>query len=342
MILPVARPLQALSPSAFGDLRACQLRVAFKQQADRAAGKTDAQIVGDAVHEALAAFIAAGEFVDDDAVELARARFNAVLGQHSQGYEIRGARPSAARLAKIVGRVLELLENAGPNAVVLTETYLRARQGMLHGVVDLIIESEPLHAIVDYKTGRTTDEQGEVSEHFQVQLQFYAVLEHERSGSWPNRGVLLRFGGPPIPIDLDPTQCTATADLAVEILTAYNALADTVPPATPGEEVCRFCPFAPVCPSFWETLTPTWERGAVRGRVAWLQPSETGGLTLALDGASGSFEGTVAIRRLPERALAGRELTVGTELRVCGVRPDSDGRLIPDGSVRAAIFDVAG
>lgn len=338
MSLPVARHLKAVSPSAFGDLIECQLRVAFKQQADGAAPKTDAQIIGDALHAALASFIESREFEQPDVLDLASARFAAQLEQQAPGHEVRGARPAAARLVKLVRRILELLEEAGPEAVTLSETYLQARDDQLHGVVDLIIESDRLHAIVDYKTGRATDGDGAVSEDFQMQVQFYAVLEEGRSGSWPERGVLLRFGGPPIPIDVDPGQCAATADRAVDTLAAYNALEGTVPPASPGEDICRFCPFAPVCPAFWEALAPSWAHGAVRGRVVWLQTSATGGLTVELEDASGSHEGKVAIRRIPEEALAGRELSVGAELRVCGVFADTDGRLLPDRFARVAVF----
>jgi CRISPR/Cas system-associated exonuclease Cas4 (RecB family) len=335
MNLPLARPLKAVSPSAFGDLIECQLRVAFKQQADGAAPKADAQIIGDALHAALAAFIEAREFEQPDALDLASARFAAQLEQQAPGREVRGARPAGARLIKVVGRVLELLGEAGPGAVTFSETYLQARDGQLHGVVDLIIESDRLHAIVDYKTGRTTEDGGEVSEHFQMQVQFYAALEEERSGSWPERGVLLRFGGPPVPIDVDPAQCAATADRAVEALAAYNALEGQVPPASPSENSCRFCSFAAICPAFWEVVSPEWVRGAVRGRVAWAEPSAAGGLTVALKDATGSFEGDVVIRRVDERQL-GSVPAVGAELIVCGVHSDRDGRLLPDLYARMA------
>lgn len=338
MSLPVAQPLERVSPSAFGDLTACQLRMAFKQQADGAAPKTDAQVIGDALHAALAGFIDAREYELPDALPLASARFAAQLEQQATGREVGGARPAAARLAKIIGRVLQLLEEAGPEAVTLSETYLRAREGKLHGVVDLIIESIELHAIVDYKTGRTTDEDGEVSEHFRTQVQFYAVLEEERSGTWPQRGVLLRFGGPPIPVDVDPARCAETADRALAALGAYNALAGQVPRASPGEVSCRFCAFAPLCPSFWEALTPSWSRGAVRGRVAWMEASATGGMTIGLEDASGSYEGKVAVRRVPQEALAGKALTIGTELRICGVHADTAGRLLPDRFSRTAVY----
>ena len=50
MTLPEALPLESVSPSRFKDLSECQLRVAFKQHAERPGAKSDAQIIGDSLH----------------------------------------------------------------------------------------------------------------------------------------------------------------------------------------------------------------------------------------------------------------------------------------------------
>jgi CRISPR/Cas system-associated exonuclease Cas4 (RecB family) len=338
MNLPDALPVESVSPSRFKDLVECRLRVAFKQHAAKSAAKSDAQIVGDALHAAMASFAAAREFERDDGVALVEARFSAELKKRAPGREVRGARPAAARLKKLAVRIVELLGEAGVGATTLSETYLEARDGAIHGIVDLIIDSHLLHAIVDYKTGPATDEAGEVLEYYATQVQLYAVLEHERSGRWPSRGVLLRFGGPPLSIDIEPARCEETAVRAEEALAAYNALAGTVPPASPSESACMFCSFGPRCPAFWEAISPDWQgRGAVRGRVAWVEISAAGGLTVGLDEACGSLAGNVVIRRLDPQLLPGVDPPVGAELAVCGVHPDTDGRLVADKSARIAV-----
>ena len=128
MTLPEALPLESVSPSRFKDLSECQLRVAFKQHAEKPGAKSDAQIIGDSLHSALSAFIDANEYRQADAVALADARFAAELEAQAKGREVRGARPAAARFTKVVGRVLELLENAGPDAITLTEEFLQGRE----------------------------------------------------------------------------------------------------------------------------------------------------------------------------------------------------------------------
>ena len=335
---PEALPLESVSPSRFKDLSECQLRLAFKQHAEKPAAKSDPQIIGDSLHAALSAFIDADEYRQTHAVALASTRFAAELEAQAEGREVKGSRPAAARFAKVVGRVLELLEEAGHNAITFTEEFLQSRDGAIHGLVDLIITSDRSHLIADYKTGPSTDEEGQVTSHFQTQVQLYAALERERSGQWPDRAVLLRFGGPPVPIDVEPGKCEETADRAVALLAAYNEFAGAVPPASPSADTCLFCAFAPSCPSFWDALSPGWRRGAVRGRVAWAESSETGALTVGLDDADGSFSGNVIIRRLDAERLGLGLPEPGNELAVCGVRADPDGRLVPDKAVRARVW----
>ena len=342
MTLPHAETLAYVSPSRLGDLVECRLRVAFKQHAKFSGAKSDAQIIGDSLHAALKMFNREGEFAADDAVARIETRFFQELETRAPGREVAGTRVAAARLKKIAGRIIELTSQAGPDAAVLGEEELEARHGRIRGVVDLIIDGSGLHALVDYKTGPATDDDGEVAAHIQAQVQLYAVLEQERSGRWPERGVLLRFGGAPLIVELDPTACAAVADQAVETLQAYNALAGTVPPASPSESTCHFCSFAPGCTSFWEAVSPAWSRGAVRGRVCWAECSAVGGVTVELEGASGSYEGTVVIRRLSKEQLPGSSLPIGAELVVCGVYADRDGRLLPDKLARIAVITDPG
>jgi RecB family exonuclease len=337
MSLPQALPLGAVSPSGLKDLTECSLRVAFKQHATRSPAQSDAQVIGNSLHTALAAFVKAREFGQEDAVRLAVGRFLDELERQGAGRDVRGTRVAAARLRKLVARIIELTGQAGSDALTLSEEPLEARSSVIRGVIDLIIDSETLHVIVDYKTGQVTDGGGDVAPQTQVQAQLYAVLEHERSGRWPQRGVLLCFGRPPLLVDLDPAECEQIADRAVDALAAYNTLTGIVPPASAGEAACRFCSFAPRCPAFWDAISPRWTRRAVRGRVAWVESSAAGGLTVGLEDAIGSHEGMVVIRRLGEEHVGPNALPVGVELIACGVHADSDGRLLLDKSARIAV-----
>jgi RecB family exonuclease len=337
--LPVAISLDSVSPSRARDLTDCQLRVAFKQHAAGPGTPSDPQIVGEAAHATLAWVVQSGKIYSPDAAAAADARFWAELAERAPGREIRRARPAAARVRKLVGQLRELLDEAGHDAKTLCETSLRACDGALRGKVDLIIDSEKLHAVVDYKTGPVMDDAGDVLEDYATQLQLYAVLEHERSGRWPGRGMLLRFGGAPVHVGLDPFECEQAATGAVEALAAYNELAGRVPPASPSERVCDLCAFAPSCPAFWEAVSHGWSgRGAVRGIVQWVEASAAGGLTVALAGVHGTLDGDVVLRRLPDD-WDHPAIRVGAELAIRGVRGDADGRLVPDRSARWVVLE---
>jgi RecB family exonuclease len=336
MTLPVAMPLAAVSPSAFKSLTECQLRLAFGQHAPKPAVASDPQIIGDALHATMASLVNEGAFTGSDVVERADQRFWTELTEQAPEREVAGARVASARLRKLVARVGELLQEAGAGTLALPEQHLIARGGALHGVVDLIIESDSVHAVVDYKTGSVVDEEGEVLEQYSIQLQLYAVLEQERSGSWPSRAVLLR-GGKQVTVDVDPSACEQTAAQAVLARDAYNSLAGSVPPANANESSCLFCSFASRCPAFWGALSPSWQgRGAVRGQVAWAQASSAHGLTVGLDSASGTVTGSVVVRGIGESLLDASEVQPGGELVVYGVRPDRNGQLVPDKFARVA------
>lgn len=341
MSLPTAQPLRHVSPSRFKDLTECQLRVAFKQQAPKPGVKSDSQIVGDALHAAMKESVEAGEFERPDALSRVETRFLARVDCAAPGREVPGVRVAAARLKKIAGGIIGLIAEAGTGAVLLCEESLEARDGKLHGVVDLIIDAESLHLIVDYKTGPGTDEEGEINEYYATQLRLYALLEHERSGRWPERGMLFRRGGPPVSLELNADECMAIADRLVEEFDVYNALDGTVPPAHASEESCLFCSFASRCPDFWAAVSPRWSRGAVRGQVVWAEASGGGTLTIQLEEASGSYGGSVVILGLTGAQLEGQLPAPGSQLAVCGVWEDRDGRLHPDKLARVTASQIA-
>lgn len=330
---PVARHLDAVSPSLAHNLQECMLRVAFGQSSRGPRPPSDAQIVGDAVHAVLADLVESGAIRDGEHLHRLDDRFYAALAERAPGREVRRARPATARLKKVVQHVRTLLERAGPEVETLCEKRLLARRGALQGVVDLVVCSTSVHAVVDYKTGTVLDDEGEMLAHYRTQLALYAVLEGERSGSWPSRGVLLRFGGAPVSVELSPQGCSAAADNAVRALSRYNEFAGTTPPASPGEFACRFCNFAPRCEAFWQAVSPGWQiPGAVRGTVAWTELSAVGGMTVGLRDVEGTLDRDVVARRLPFDGLD--EPPEGAVLAICGVTPDADGRLVASKAVR--------
>jgi hypothetical protein len=232
----------------------------------------------------------------------------------------------------VAGHIIALIGTAGEGAVLICEERLTGFGGELVGVGDLIIDGSGLHAIVDYKTGTVLDAEGEVLVRYREQLQLYAALERERSGRWPSRGLLLRFGGAPIEVQLDPDACLEAADAAIAALHAYNATEGHRPVGKPAEGACGFCPYAPRCDDFWRALMPSWRPLAVAGRVRWLEQSRAGSVTFGLDIEAGSIPGQTVIRRFDPGD--GRSPEVGDRLAICGLVLDGDHRLVANQGTR--------
>lgn len=317
------------------------LRVAFAQNARGGWRDSDAQLIGKTAHAVLEELVRSGAIWNAGERATAHARFSAELARVAGNREVRKARVQAARLRKLVEQLHSLLEGAGADAATLCEQELVARDGALKGVVDLVIDSPDLHAVVDYKTGAVVDDEGEPLAHYIAQLRIYAVLEQERSGRWPTRGVLLRFGGQAVEIALVPEECDAEAQAAIEAREAFNRITGRVPPANPGAQTCRYCSFAARCAPFWEAASQDWQgRGAVRGVVEWVEASAAGGVTVALRDAIGTQTGDAIVRRLPLTPTLSA-VRPGDALAIAGVWLDSEARLVADRSVSFAVVQAA-
>jgi hypothetical protein len=71
--------------------------------------------------------------------------------------------------------------------------------------------------------------------------------------------------------------------------------------------------------------------------VEWIEVSAAGGLTVGLREASGTYNGNVVVRRFSASHGDGCSLEVGAPMAICGVRGDTDGRLVADRSARYAL-----
>jgi CRISPR/Cas system-associated exonuclease Cas4 (RecB family) len=332
---PEAQPLERLSPSRYQDLLVCPLRVAHAQAGGGKGPKSDPQIVGEAAHAVLQELVETRALLEPDWRSRIAPAFEAQLGRFERSVkDVGGARLARARLATVAERVKQLLTEAGADADVLCEEELEALGARLHGVVDLIINASESHLVVDYKTGAALEESGEADPKYLRQLQLYAVLERERSDSWPSRALLVPFGGSPLEVEVDPEECSALGKDLVRRLEEWNDAVGSVPEARPSPDNCRFCSYAGRCEALWSDIDEAWSDQliAVAGVVAWAQTSAAGGVTAQLHSSDGSRIGGVIVQQLP----AEPPLAAGDVIRLVGLREDRDGRLLPTRSLRVA------
>ncbi|UGS35343.1 hypothetical protein DSM104329_01730 [Capillimicrobium parvum] len=284
------------------------------------------------MHATLAALVEPGPPFDERSGSLTRT-FESALTDLAGPRPVRRSRVAAARLTNVASRAVSLVVEAGEPVELRCEQLLESHAGRIKGILDLTIRSAVLHAVVDYKTGTVLDDEGALATHLQDQLALYGVLEEARTGHWPDRAVILRFGGAPVEWKVDRTRCEEVVQEALELRARYLDHLGSRPPASPAPSVYRHCSFAPRCEAFWDAFTDEWAAPlAVRGRVVWSERSAAGGLTVKLEEVEGVCEGHAAVQGLAEPE--GREIKPGDTLALVGLWIDRDQNLNGGASTR--------
>ena len=212
-------------------------------------------------------------------------------------YELR-----RARVAYVFEDIAHLIERAGPNAEVRTEEKLSGAGGLIRGRADLIVRSDRMHVVVDYKTGHVADAAGVVNPDYVTQVQLYGYLERERSGSWPSEAYLVSFGERTECVPINPVRATAIARSALRELEEFNRRAAYgEQPARPGPTTCRYCDYAARCGPFWDACTPDWSHAimAARGTILRVARGERPVVNINIQAEAGSIQpGPMVIRQI--------------------------------------------
>lgn len=331
--------IKAISPSSFDVMRTCRLRTAFARSGQLVrAPPTAAQLLGDICHTVLESLADTRAILAVDweaelesgwttATHAAASRIGGPGGAPSgppqdwDGYEIK-----LARLRKVARRLHELLAPVGADAELITEKLLSAADGRLRGQPDLIVRSDQVCWLLDYKTGPVLSHETRTPrESYVRQLRLYAYLAANTLGEWPDRTFLMPLQGEVVEVDIDPGQCTALAEEALEILASFNA-ANGEQPASPAPETCKWYPYAPRCSAFWDDCCPEWtpEVLAAMGTVEAVTRSRLGGVSVILRTEAGSLArepiGVRSISVTTHPAVA--EVELGDMLALVGLRRD--------------------
>lgn len=317
----------------------CRLRFAFGQHRGGSFGGSAATRIGSICHAVLDAAVknevllgegwkADVEALWDSAVaaEEARARGEGVMtpARGWPGYQIK-----RARLFRVAGQVRGFLRELPEDAEVLPEQSLAAKGGRLYGRADLVIRGKSVHRILDYKSGSVTDAEGEPREAYVRQLQLYALLEYEVSGTWPETAHLFPLEGAPVEIEVDPSHCLRVGEEALALIDDYNSAVPGPQPATPAAGICRWCPYATGCDAFWAAVDESWadEVRAARGVGTNVFSTPVGGVTVEIETAAGSVPlGSTVIKQIdPALHRDASRIIVGSAVSAVGLVPDAHG-----------------
>jgi hypothetical protein len=189
--------------------------------------------------------------------------------------------------------------------VVKVEQTIVSADGQVVGRPDRVEEADNHACVVDMKTGRRID--AVASEAERRQLLFYAYLWHDRTGAWPDQGVIETAEGVRIEVELLPAEANEVVSAVVAARERLNQqIAEGTPLeqlGEPSDESCPRCPFRVVCPAYWRVAGPSPEpRGTdVRGVVERLE----GGAVATLRVREGTIpEDVVRVRGLERQQQA--------------------------------------
>jgi len=344
--LPAARQESWVAPSGAASLLACKLRVAFasEHRGGRAPG-SPATRLGNVCHAVLAQ--AAGRRFGTPGSPDWRERFEhawdaALTAELRDLSELDLGRPwpppakwpfyaQRKTAARRTARELSI-EAEEPGFAAEAEQRQQSEDGTLRGQPDLVVRS-PVHEIRDYKTGSATDDTGSARPDYALQVQLYAALEHDTSGRWPERGVLIPLPGDPVNVDIDPQAAAAATQRAAESLSAYNAevaAGHIKGLGSPSPSACRFCDYAPECEAFWLAWEPEWadlRLAAVAGQITEVREALRGGVSveLAVERGCSAAEAFTVHGLDPLTMPAVEQLSAGDAAAFVGLRVTSPG-----------------
>ena len=138
-----------------------------------------------------------------------------------------------------------------------TERRIETRDGRLAGRPDFFNGN----TIVEYKSSlpdHSWPRAREVLDGYRRQLRLYAAILADVENRWPGNARLVAASGQVMEIRIDPEECKAEAEAALEALSDANSeLLNGTPPETlarPNSVSCGRCPFQAVCPAFWKWI----------------------------------------------------------------------------------------
>jgi len=225
-------------------------------------------------------------------------------------------------------RLAAQLSDEQQDATFVVEEQLSSASGRLRGRPDVIVRA-PAHEVRDYKTGEIHDPEGRLKKNYVIQIELYAALEAESSGQMPDTAAVIGLDGRNEHWELQDAHVTALAATAESALTAYDDAVERGRErelGQPGPDACRWCPWAPRCPAFWDAYDRAWwpEALAVHGTITDKRVAARGTAAMTITVSGGAWPpatviAVTGIDPVTEPALA--ESEGGDEVALTWLRP---------------------
>ena len=216
------------------------------------------------------------------------------------------------------------------------EWNLTSQELGLRGTIDLcVLSTDDQAKLIDYKTGEVKAEDVSGEGRYRQQMLLYAALVLD-AGFEPISAEVRPVGRRPIQVEFELTDIESAVDGVRRDVERYNetiAAGSFETLATPSEESCRWCEFAPTCQPMWDALTKNAEGiEAIAGEVDRIDRGNQGYISLRIKVASGSMEGIATLSRLrSDRFPITERIEVGSHILATGFQ-----RSAPDNQVLIA------
>lgn len=294
---PTFEPLWAISPTLASALQQCWLRVAYSRDPalKRLRRPTDRTALGTAAHalteKAWKGDLSGSGTADQDSLSAA---WDQVVEQQQQRLAAAWAPavpPTPPRWpgyaltrARLLRRLLPVVAQATPStppvnaaaahgvqmpSLPWVERRLKDDSTGLIGTPDRVEQRGEQVVVVDFKSGV---HQGEMTPGQGLQLLLYAHLVQVARGTLPQVAVVLDGDGKERTLQVAPSSVAEAVAEVTALRDRYNGAlmgATSASMAAPGPDVCRGCPYRPVCRPFAEHWSEDWKVG--RGVQGLLQ-----------------------------------------------------------------------
>lgn len=149
--------------------------------------------------------------------------------------------------------------NTGPHKnkgqSILTEKWLEAKDSLIGGYADIIIDYNGHIKLSDYKSGKILQEEGDIKEEYENQLKLYAYLYNEVYGTFPHELSIIDLDRKEYPVIFTTQECNELATRSKNKLAETNRFivsGKIRSLAKPDPDYCKSCLYRPACSFYWE------------------------------------------------------------------------------------------
>lgn len=261
-------PLKRSSPSQYLSLRKCQLREIYSSSGFSLLPRSPMAHIGTAIHEMLELSVKGIIQSDEDFYNAWDNIINRIESKIYDNLLERHFVPLSLsvfnyEVKKVLTHNFMVSNNSsfpgtsqgrGDSA----ESWVKTNDGKIVGRIDLTKTTREGIEIIDYKTGKILEENGQVKLEYLDQLKMYSALYYETNGVWPTKQSIIGLNMEKIEVDVDKKECSDLLNDAKRKLNETNEFIEAGFPAEefakPRPENCRWCLYRPGCNEYWKVL----------------------------------------------------------------------------------------